>query len=122
MSVLLCLIPALIAAALCVALPQLILTNLWRITELIRMPDVTQVLAQLQEAAIAPSWLYVALCALLIFGVSYLLRRHKIIAALLVLLLIIAGAAASLLMTYVNGVPVHTMVKIALEYLRSGAF
>ena len=122
MSIMLCFIPALIVAGLCAALPYLALTNLWRIPEMLDMPDITPVLAQLQDAAISLAWPAIAACGLVALALALLLRRHKITAALLIVLLALVGAVAALLLTYVNGVPVHTMVRIALDYLQSGAF
>ena len=122
MSIILCLIPAMIAAGLCAALPHLALVNLWRIPEMLKLEDVVPVLAQLKDADIVPAWPVIAVCGIIVFALAYLLRRHKIIAGLLIALLILAGILASLMLTYVNGVPVRAIAKIAIEYLNAGAF
>ena len=115
-------IPALIALAACVILPVLALMNLWRITELMDIPEVTQVIVQLKEATYIPGWLPAALCAAVTFGVAWLLHRHKIIACILMLIIILLGVVAALLFTHVNGVPMHVVAQIVLEYVSLGAF
>ena len=115
-------IPALIALAACVILPVLALMNLWRITELMDIPEVTQVIVQLKDAVYIPGWLPAALCAAVTFGVAWLLHRHKIIACILMLIIILLGVVAALLFTHVNGVPMHVVAQIVLEYVSLGAF
>lgn len=113
---------ALIVCAACVFLPMAALQNLWRVAELIDMPDVATVLYQLNSMQLTPGYVPAAVCAAAVFAVAYLLRRHKIIAGLLIVVLAVAGIAISLLAVKSANVPVYTIVKILMEYVQLGAF
>lgn len=113
---------ALIVCAACVFLPMAALQNLWRVAELIDMPDVAMVLYQLNSMQLTPGYVPAAVCAAAVFAVAYLLRRHKIIAGLLIAVLAVAGIAISLLAVKSANVPVYTIVKILMEYVQLGAF
>ena len=113
---------ALIMGALCIVLPSVLLSNAWRITEAMDIPEVTQVLAQLADTRHTGSFIVAGICALLTFIISVRLHRNKIFAAILILIVFILCLPAALLLTESNGVPVYTIVQILLEYLESGAF
>ena len=115
-------IPALVALAACLALPVAVLQNLWRVTEMLDLADVTPIIAQLTDAVYIPGWLPAIICAAAVFAGMWLLHRHKVIGCILALCLIILGVLAALVFTHVNGVPMHVVVKILLEYVRLGAF
>lgn len=117
-----CMLLALIMGALCIVLPSVLLSNAWRITEAMDIPEVTQVLAQLADTRHTGSFIVAGICALLTFIISVRLHRNKIFAAILILIVFILCLPAALLLTESNGVPVYTIVQILLEYLESGAF
>lgn len=116
-----CLVLALVVGALCTLLPVALLQNAWRITEPMDMPDVTQVLAQLQDTNITYAWLPGAVCALISFLLFIRLHRNKIIAAVLALIVFALCLPAALMLTGSNGVPTYTIVQILLEYVSLGA-
>ena len=113
---------ALIAFAACVVLPVLAVQNLWRVTGYMDIPEVTQVLAQLQEAAFVPGWIPAAICAAAVFAIAFFMRRHPVVAGILTFFMLLAGIICALLALKVNGVPMLVMVKIVMEYVRLGAF
>lgn len=117
-----CLVLALLIGLVTMLVPVGIIQNLWRIPEAMSAPDITQVLAQLKDAAIIPAFLPGSVCALITFLISMRLHRHKLTAALLIFMVLAGSILAALLLTVVNGVPMYTMLKILIEYLRLGAF
>ena len=112
----------LIAAALCTAVPTALLRECWRVAEGLDAPGITQVLAQLKDAHIVPSVAACAGCGAVVTLIMRLLRRQWLGAVIISGHIAAAGVIAALMYTTVNGVPVHTAVRIILEYARSGAF
>ncbi len=113
---------AVLLGALTAFLPVVLLQNLWRITEMLDIPEATQVIAQLRDVNFAPAYLIAAACALVCGIIMLRLRRNKIIAALLVILVFVPAVIAALVFTESSGVPVYTIVQILIEYVQSGAF
>lgn len=117
-----CAVFALIMGALCLALPILGVQNMWRIAELLDLPDVTQAVEQLKDAHFIPGYIPAAVCAVLTFLISFRLKGHKITAFVLILPIFLACLLTALALMEVNHVPMYTMFGILLEYLRLGAF
>lgn len=113
---------ALIAFAACIFLPVAALRNLWRITELIELSDVTPVLMQLKDVPLVPGYVPAAVCAALVFAIAYLLRRHKVVAGIIIFFLIVIGVLCALMAVKSNNVPFGTILRILVEYVRLGAF
>ena len=113
---------ALIAFAACIFLPVAALRNLWRITELIELSDVTPVLMQLKDVPLVPGYVPAAVCAALVFAIAYLLRRHKVVAGIIIFFMIVIGVLCALMAVKSNNVPFGTIVRILVEYVRLGAF
>lgn len=103
-------------------LPIVLLKNAWRITEMLDLPEVTQVIAQLKDASFTPAYIPVAICAATSCLLMLRLRRNKIIAAVLVAVVFVVSFAAAFAFTESSGVPVHTIVQILIEFVQSGAF
>lgn len=110
-----------IAAAVCFIAPQALLRSLGDIAANFFDEDITQVIAQLEHAAITtPFWTYLG-CGAAIMLIMRLLRRQWLGAAIICLHLVVAGALISVWYTRVNSIPVHTMLKILADYALSGA-
>lgn len=111
-----------IAAAVCAALPTLLIREGWRIAQAAVGEEIGAIVRQLQEAALTlPVWVYIAVFAAV--GLLKLIptRRRRLISFAAVII-IIAGVGAALMYTKVNGIPVITVARIALDLMRSGAF
>lgn len=111
-----------IAALACLITPYALLRQCGEIAENFAGEDIVRVLDQLHYAAIdVPAAAYLG-CGALVMLLALLLRRQWLGAAIIALHLIIAGVALTFIYTKVNGVPVHTMLKIIVDYALSGAF
>lgn len=111
-----------IAAALCATAPTALLRECWRVAEGIDAPEATRILAQLKDAHILPSVAACAGCGAAVTLTMRLLRRQWLGAVIISGHIAVAGMLAALMYTTVNGVPVHTAVRIIVEYALSGAF
>lgn len=117
-----CAVSGAVVLAAAIAAPFALMQNAWRIPGALDMPEVTQVLAQLKDATVAPGFVAAAVMAVIAALLAYLLSRHKIISVLVTVVLLLTGAVCGVAAAEVNGVPVRVVIEIIVEYLRLGAF
>ena len=113
---------ALAALAVCIFLPLALVRNMWQISKLIGLTDVTPVLMQLKEVPLVPGYIPAAICAAAVFAVTYFMRRHRMIAGMIAFFIVIIGVLCALMAVKSNNIPFGTILNILVEYVHLGAF